>query len=494
MNRIEKFLHSIGRLRGVYAKGLDMAFSDPNAWRPSGYINEGRAKSHKPEDPAEALAYYSSWTYICSSLNARACASVPLRLYGAVKTRGSKIKWAGTDVPVPTRPVSKARRKQFEATRSLQPYLTKAVDVEEITEHPFLDLIQNVNPFSNMSDLMELTVTFMDLTGSAYWYLVRNGAGVPEAIWSVPSQYMTPIPGKTLDTFITGYKFTRGQTDVTLPIEDVLMFAYPNPKNQLIGFSPVLGVADAVYNSSQMKLYEASIFTNKAMVDGVFTVDATVPGPQAARAQESFSAEYAGMMKAGKRPILPPGMKFEKATMTSVEIESIERSKMTREEIAASLDVPMSLLDPNSIRSNVDGAQLFHARFGLAPRLRKIEERINERLIPMYDSGNGIFAAFDSCVPEDLAFQLEQRKNAVGGPWLSADEARAEEGRDALDLPGWSDVPLVSGLVVPMGTEPPPPAPNPFATPPVDPNADADATAKDLADRTMKILKETLGA
>jgi len=484
MNKVERILNTLGRLRSAYASGLKASpnadFNDPRAWSSYGpSVAGGAGKGKKPQSAEDALEYYASWVYICVSLNARACASVPLRLYGTVKTRGGKIKWAGTDVPVQTRPVTKARRKEFERARHLQPYMTKAAEVEEITEHPFLDLIQNVNPYSNMSDLLEITVMFMDLTGDAYWYLVKNGAGVPEAIWSMPSQYIEIVPGESLGNFIKGYKFTRGQTVVELPFEDVLTFAYPNPKNQLYGFSPVIGVADAVYNNSQMNIYEASLFENKARVDGLFEVDSTVAMSTVERASEKFKAEFAGAERAGKRPVLPPGMKFTPTSMTAEDIAFIEGRRLSREEIAAGLDVPISLLDPNSIRSNVDGAAVFHQRYGITPRLRKIEEKLNERLLPMYDSGSGLFVAFDSAIDEDKDFLLRERQVSVGVPWASVDEARSAEGKEPLNIPGVSDVPASPFGMAPLGSDPGYSA--------------ADDQARDLAERTMKALRERLG-
>lgn len=482
MNIAEKIANNIGRIRGAYASGLAKAFpnasfNDPRAWVSQGnFSGMGSAgPGKKPESAGDALGYFASWVYICTALNAKSCASVPLRLYGATPAKGSKIKWAGTDVQVSTRPISKARRKEFERARHLQPYLAKAEEVEEIVEHPFLDLIQTVNPYSNMSDLMELTIMFMDLCGDAYWYLVKNGAGVPEAIWSMPSQYIAPVPGKSLDEFITGYRFTRNMKDVIIPFEDALAFSYPNPKNQIIGMSPVVGVADAVYNNSQMNTYEAALFENKARCEGVFQVDGSVPQAIVDRATEDFEAKYAGAKKAGKSPLLPSGMTFTPTTQTNTELGFIEGRKLTREEIASGLDVPMSLLDPNAIRANVDAAQYHHAKYGLSPRLRKIEEKINERLIPMYDSGKSIWVAFDNVVPEDKQFELTARNSSTGVPYMSINEARAELGKDPVE---GGDLPMVPFGVAPLGYEA---------------DTTTDTQAEELAEKTWKALRARMG-
>lgn len=471
MNTIEKLIMNIGRLRGAYIKGVsgvDAPLADNTAWNTGRYWGTG-ITGQRPED--NPLAYFSSWVYIASMLNAKTCASVPLRLYVAKSEKGKAMKWAGTAELVPVRPVAKARLKEFNADKSLQHWMTKAVEVEEVTEHPFLDLMQSVNPFSNLSDLMELTVIFMDLTGSAYWYLIKNKLAAPSQIWIIPAQYMTPIPGKTLDKFIEGYRFERGTTKTILPVEDVLQFSYPNPKNQLIGFSPVEGVADAIYNNSKMNEYEQAVFENKARTGGVFETDMTVPPAAVERVKEQWKQDYTSMRKAGKSPILPPGIKWVKDSMTSEEISFIEGRKLTREEICAGLDVPISLMDPNSIRANAENAEYFHAKYGITPRLRKIMERLNERLMPLY--GPSLFCAFDNVIPEDKQFELDARVRSTGVPFETINEARAEVGKDPVE---GGDMPMIPFSSSPLGAE----------------ETDTDVMAEELAAKTKERLKELL--
>jgi len=462
---------NIGRLRGAYIKGvsgLNAPLADDSAWNTGRYWGAGVTGKRPENDP---LAYFSSWVYIASMLNAKSCASVPLRLYVSKSEKGKAMKWVGTTEAVPTRAVSRARLKEFGADKSLQRWMTKAVEVEEVTEHPFLDLMQSVNPFSNLSDLMELTTLFMDLTGSAYWYLIKNNLAVPSQIWIIPANYVTPIPGKTLDEFITGYKFVRGRTEIILPIEDVLQFSYPNPKNQLIGFSPVEGVADAIYNNSKMNEYEQALFENKARTGGVFETDMAVPQAAVDRVKEQFKQDYTTMRQAGKSPVLPPGMKWVKDSMTAEEISFIEGRKLTREEICAGLDVPTSLFDPDSIRANAENAEYFHAKFGITPRLRKIQERLNERLMPLY--GPSLFCAFDNAIPEDKEFELESRMAGVGVPYLTINEARSEIGKDPVE---GGDMPMIPFSSSPLGMEAP----------------DTEAMADELAEKTKARLKELL--
>jgi HK97 family phage portal protein len=502
MIKTEKVLYTLGRLRGAYQKGvsaIDGQLSDEHAWTTRESWGPG-VSGGAPKTIEQAMEYLSSWVYICASMSADVVSSVPFRLYATKKKKGQKIKWAGTNIEVPTRSVSRAVVKDFESRRGLQKFMSGTMDgVEEIIEHPLLDLIHNVNPFSNFSDLIGLTTMFMDLTGSAFWYLIKNKIGVPTQIWCIPAQFVTPIPGKTLDEWITGYRFKRGGNEIILPIEDVIPFLFPNPKNEMVGLSVVNGVAEAVYNNSQMNAYEAALFENKANIDGMFTSDATLSEPQVNRVREDYNTKFAGANKAGKRPILPPGMKFTPTAQTRQELSFVEGRRLTMMEITAGFNIPIALFDASANRANVEGAAYHHARYGVQPRCRKIEEHCNEKLVPLF--GGGIFLAFDNPVPDDNQYLLQARVKQVGVPFVSIDEGRAEIGKEPLDIKGVSDVPMVPMGYGPVSAPKPEPAPQPVPPQLQQPEkpgkpgqSETDQQAEELAAKTWKALKERLGA
>src|SRR5438045_23093 len=58
--------------------------------------------------------------------------------------------------------------------------------------HPLLTLLDQVNPIHNRFDLWELTTLYQEVHGSAYWYLPVGTLGIPEEIWILPAQNVTP--------------------------------------------------------------------------------------------------------------------------------------------------------------------------------------------------------------------------------------------------------------------------------------------------------------
>jgi HK97 family phage portal protein len=224
--------------------------------------------------------------------------------------------------------------------------------------------------------------------------------------------------------------------------------------------------------------YEENLFENKARTGGVMESSTEITPQEVERLREEWQQKYAGNPGAGKMPILPPGLKFIKDTMTNEELSFIEGRRITREEICAGFDVPISLLDPNSIRSNVEAGQYFHAKYGIAPRLRKIEEKLNEMLLPMFDDSGQIFCAFDDPVPENRELELKESVEFVNAGIKTRNEVRADMDDEPID---GGDEAYISSLMVPLGQPPPPtPAPGQPMTP--------EEFAKQVKESMKKIL------
>ena len=435
-NIIARLAAAAGNIRGAYLKGIGASITDPSVWSgdASRYWGEGvggKAKLKKFNSKDEMISSFLSWVYICVRLRAENIAAVPLRLYVVTPVRGQKFR------TITTRAVAPERRLWVEGRAAAVPRLRKATEIVEVTDHAFLGLIDAVNPIQNKRDLLELTSTFLDLTGECYWWLERGSMNQPEAIWIVPSQHMTPIPGTDLKEPIKGYLYERGKTRVTFPPEDIVWFNYPNPANQFQGMSIMAGIADAVYTNEQMFSFEEALFENKARVGGIVESGENYSEESVGRLRSQWSQIYAGAAKGGRTLFLPKGMKFTRDSITPDEMSFIEGKKITREEICAGFDIPIGALVSTDVnRANADTADYRFMKNGILPALRRLEDKINERIMPLYDER--LFVAFDNPVPEDKEFALREREANIRMNLTSINEERREVGRD--DAPWGEDV------------------------------------------------------
>jgi hypothetical protein len=130
----------------------------------------------------------------------------------------------------------------------------------------------------------------------------------------------------------------------------------------------------------------------------------------------------------------------------------------------------------------------------IAPICRMDEETLNSRLLPLFGIHEDAYLAYDNPVPENRVADSAERAVAVAGGWRTPNEARLEEGYEALET-AHADMLHVNGL--PLGGVPPvspfgapaplpaysAPAPAPVAEPAqLPPTAEVEQPVKALSD------------
>jgi hypothetical protein len=83
-----------------------------------------------------------------------------------------------------------------------------------------------------------------------------------------------------------------------------------------------------------------------------------------------------------------------------------------------------------------------------------LEEKINERLMPMFDEN--IFVAYESTIPADRDFELRERQANLGSYLTTVNEERVKLGMEEVE---WGKVPLAPPTIAPLGSQQQPGAP-----------------------------------
>lgn len=394
----------------------------------------------KRYDDTSLLNAYRSWVYVCSSLNAACVASASLKLYVTKASKGTKIYASTKAVPL------FKKEKLFQKFDRLT-IVKSAADIEEITEHPLLTLLNNVNPFMNYRDLFELTDLHQELTGTAYWWLKLGGLGIPEEVWVMQPDRMTVIPDR--EKFIRGYRWTIGAEKWDYEPNEIIQFKYPNPNDPYYGASPLQAVADCYNINQNMNIYENAVFTNSARPSGFFTTEQEVDDASFERLKAEVLEVYGGVMNTGKTGLMDRGVKFEPVNWTPREMSFLKGRQWTKEEIYAAYGVPLGLFDKDANRANAEAAQYTYMKFGITPRCSRLEEKLNEKLCPIYDEK--LFVAFEDIVPEDKEYRLKEdvEYSKIGARLIN--EIRASRGEEPVD---GGDIPYVNQGMVPLGTPP----------------------------------------
>ena len=148
----------------------------------------------------------------------------------------------------------------------------------------------------------------------------------------------------------------------------------------------------------------------------------------------------------GKMPLLEDGMEIKPYQFNAKEAQYAETKQLSREDVAAAYHVNPSLIwhtTTQTYASAKDNARALYADC-LGPVIQMLQQRINSFLLPMVGADSDTYVIFD--LTEKLKGSFEERasilQSAVGGPWMTRNEARAD-----------NDMPPIDGgdeLIVPL--------------------------------------------
>ncbi len=439
----------------------------------------------KTQDHRKLANAYDNAAYVCAKKIAYAVAGVPLKLYVA--------KPSGKTLRNPTRTVSKGRRMALETDSTLTKYLTKDVDIVEVMEHPFLNLMANINPYYNYFDFFMLTDLNMELMGNAYWYVVDDKFGMPAELWILPAQYMWVVPDR--QEFIKAYVMMRGIAGadglMRVPFEEkeVVHFKEPSPNNIYYGVSWLGAMSEAYNLQVNIDRYDIAFFSNMARPDGILqSPKGTIVTPSVFRQiKQQFLQKYTGVRNALTPMILQGGLEWQNISQPPTDLGLKDSRRDSLERLAMASGVPLAkLITENVNKAVAQAAQLDFLRDTVRPKLTLIQEKINEKLMPRY--GEEFFVAFDEVVPEDKELLLKREHEDVKLGIRTRDEIRKARGEEPHPVGGDILPPFPGTIAVAPTAVKPEPANSgekPAATPEVS-STPASSTEAEVGDKEIK--------
>lgn len=401
---------------------------------------EDKREIYSPENYRQLIDMYKSWIYVCASKNSNSVATAPLRLYVGKQSKESKIL-------VKTVKLDKQKTERIRKQGNLIPYHRKAVEIEEVIEHPFLDMIKIVNPLLTRFDLWDATQLWLELTGNAFWYIYKDRLGVPSELWPLPPQWMRIVGSK--ETIIAGYVYQRNVAKIPFESDEIVHFKFYSPTGSLYGTGPLAAIMDAAIDDKNIKVFESTLMKNMGRPEGVLQSTEAISEVDFNRIKSRWRQNYGGQNKVGQTLILENGLTYTPLTFTPREMNYVVGRKLNREEIAAAFGVPMSKLTTESVNlANAYVGEHQYMQDTIEPRLRRIEESINEKLMPMYDEN--LFIAYDPVVPSDKEFELKERTSNLLSYITTVNEEREKMGLEEVE---WGKIPLAPAGIAPLGSQ-----------------------------------------
>ena len=357
---------------------------------------------------------------------------------------------------------------------------TKAVQAEDVYDHPLRVLFDTVNSYMTWRELIYVTLLHLRAVGDAYWEIV--GDKEPIALYPMAPDRVKVKPSK--DDWVAGYTYTVNSVEIDYAPEQVLHFRLPHPDNDYYGLASG-AVLERVLKADWDRLdYTVGLFENGMRIGGalVSKTDLGVDDATWQRQVDAFNKTHKGAKNAGKTVAFQDAS-FVPTQWSPRDAEYLGMADRHDTEISAVLGVPTQLFKAENVnRANYEAAQLQFWSDTMTPLLALVAGQINEFLAGRY--GPDILCEFDlsvvAALQEDLGPASERARNAWLDGVLTADEYRIATGRDALEdergqvflrRPGFEYVPVAE-----FGENPePPPAPEPIPPQLVTPPAEEEA-------------------
>ncbi len=426
------------------------------------YIDQYR--KDRQLSPALLIQQLVGICYTCANLNSNGVAGNRLRLYVKTGANDKKTRW-------PTRPLKAKNYRRLVEAKAIDQQMIDGDAVEEITSHPLLDCLDPYHgadeddegqPVLSLHDMLWCTQMYLETLGRAYWLIKdRDALGTPKSLWLLRSHMVVEVPDYSLRKVLLCYQY-GGASGYRYDPKDVIKFSVQDMNLLYLGgYSPTIAAMEEIRITRQLNAQTNAMLENMGRPDAIWSPkgdDSGPLGPAEARRMQSAIRQQFGEAGRGGVLVSEYAGALQPLQWAPQDVVEITRMNAMRTNIAAIYDVPDTIINRNfSNLASAKTGDYAHQRYGVMPRCNRIAGAL-ERLCRIFDPTGRLFVAFDSSIPDDEVFALEQVKAATAIGAVTRNEIRA-----AIDLEPvvWAQLPLCPNTMVsvdPATGKPDPPA------------------------------------
>jgi hypothetical protein len=391
----------------------------------------------------EQIKRATHWIMICAQFNARNLAAATLRLMR--KAKSAKVSGRGF------RRVTDRKRLDYLRNGVIGKsagYAKDADDVEEVTDHPALDLLNHPNPIDSGEFFTHQRFLDKELCGNAFIQIV--GA---DAMYRLAPNKTAIIPSRT--DFIGGYRYGQAEEiKLIFDADEVDHYKHsPSPFSPYLGWGWVQAViidADRFSASAQNDL---ALWMNNARPDWMLVLPNGSGEDQAKQAREQVNKRFRGPTR-NREFLVTTAEDVKPLQWSPRDLEGVASRQDAKEIILAAAGVPLTyveLSDSNLASSMTGHAQ--YARTTLLPRLCRDADDLTNYVLPRFNAEPGEYwFCYDNPVPEDEAAETDRHVKLLDVGAITVNDVLAEQGYDQIgpegDIRRYKGVPLdVMGMM-----------------------------------------------
>lgn len=385
-------------------------------------------------------------------------------------------------------------RKKYEAASDPELIVEKYTSGDDwatVDGHPLVALLERPNPDDTWDTFLTAWIGSEELTGDFYAEIVRNGNGLPIALYPLNPTWMYPIP----DTKggIAYYEFRSGYSPIIrLEPKDVLHRRKPDLKSRYYGLAPLRVALGSVDSDQSMTDFVRAFFHSDGIPAGLLKVlNRSMSKEEANALQQGWMAKFKrGGTNYKQVAVLDQNAEFQTIGSDLSKIEADVTRQQVEARICMVFGVPPALVGAYvglKLATNKATMKEHINDFWLntmSPMLKSMRVWITWNLLPEFEDiakiqSKQVRVNFDmsqvmAMREDDNARHERARDNFAAGMW-TINEAREATGQEPLPedyfiQPKTVDVmsEIIRALVASKEPAPPPALPDPNA----DPNAE----------------------
>lgn len=309
---------------------------------------------------------------------------------------------------------------------------------ERMRDDPLPLLLARPNAEMTRYDLFNALVSDLGLYDEAFWVVGKVSDKASRSGYEIRPMPPSWCVGKTSGGAFAVSEFIfhapGGTERVHIPASNVIHFHGWNPGRPKHGASPVETLKQVLAEQVEAWAYRAQVWKRGGRASQVITRPAGKDWSAAARERflTDWRARWTGDgANAGGTPILEDGMTIANLGFSARESEWSEVSKVALATVAAVYHVSpamVGVIETATFASMKEHRKMLYSET-LGPLIAMIEDRLNTFLVPLVTDAPGAYVEFN--IAEKLQGDFEERaaimSTAVGGPWMTRNEARKME-------------------------------------------------------------------
>jgi HK97 family phage portal protein len=337
------------------------------------------------------------------------------------------------------------------------------VDRLRLNDHPLAALLGKPNLSTTPYRMVDALVHDVCIFDNAFLLKVRDAdSSTPLGLRRIRPGRIVPTGDDWLEP--EGYEIIGSRGRLPVDTSDVVHFRGYNPNDDRLGTPPVESLRQILTEEWAANVYREQLWRNGARLSGYISrpLDAPEWGDKGRkRFHSEWQAQFSGdSSRAGETAILEDGMTFQPTAVTPRDSQYIESRKLTREEVARSYHVPLPMVGilDHATFTNIKELHKQLYQDCLGPWLENFQQEIELQLLPDLPDTTNVYVEFNIAAKLNGSFeeQAVQLQGAVGGPYMSRNEARARLNLPMVD--GGNE--LITPLNVTVGAIPPPQDPD----------------------------------